>query len=96
MKRNKTSVKREARLRRNAKVFLLEDNRSEFLDAIREIGWDEMDYPTKYDIIVVSPTGNEVELYNGELLVVYEDGKGVFDYGEPFDQPDFNNRFVFS
>lgn len=89
-------MRKTARLRRNVHVFQFSiDKRAEFLDNIRPYGWSDYPY-TVLDITVVGPSGNEVELYDGEYFVIFEDGKNVFDWAEPYDQLDFDARFVFN
>ena len=83
----------EVALRRPARALMLEaDNHPWFIAQITLLEW-EVIYQDVFDMVLVSPSGFEIEMFNGEYAVFYSDNHGNFWEGEPYSERDFMERF---
>lgn len=77
------------------RAFLLEStNHPWFIDQISKYGWEVLyDPENAFDLVVGSESGIEVELFNGEWLVLFADENDRFNQGEAYSPEEFG-RFV--
>lgn len=66
-----------------------------FIDSVAEYGWKVITYDRNpFDLVVQSEEGWTVELWNGDYIVLFDNGEGKFSEGEAYDETEFKKRFV--